>query len=301
MSRFGRLLIVMVLVLLSAGAAVAMAASDPSGKFKAGGHKLYLSCAGTGKPVVVLETGLGDDSFGAWSWPSDHARVLHTEVCAYDRYGLGESDGASKPLVTRTIDQAAGDLHALLNKAKVKGPYVFAAHSIGGLIDREYARRFPKDVAGMALFDTAPDDWDVYTGTKVFGYAHERLNVVAASAALRAHDNIGGKPVVVVEAGDVSYVGNAWANGKTDFTYYWDSRQRALAQISTNSIFVVARGIGHSIPQDATRLTDQAMLLVVNAVKSHKKLAACASTKLPKVGGDCNAPVVQKPADSTIS
>ena len=123
------------------------------------------------------------------------------------------------------------------------------------------------------------------------------MNVVAASAALRQSDTIRAKPLVVVRAGDVSEVGTYWAGGKTDFKYYWDSRQRALARISTNSIFVVAKNSGHGIPQDAPRLSNEAMRLVVNAARTHKKLPACGKTKLPKLGGNCNSPPVRKSAE----
>jgi pimeloyl-ACP methyl ester carboxylesterase len=214
---------------------------------------------------------------------------LQTRVCAYDRYGLGLSDGFEKTVKTRTIGMAAADLHALLHKAQLKPPYVFSAQSIGGLIDREYARRYPKDVAGMVLLDTAPDDWDLYTGTQTFAFGHERLNVVAASVALRAHDSLGSKPLVVLEAGDDSEVQTSWAYGKNDFQAYWDHAQRSLAQISSNSIFAVAKSSAHEIPLSAPGLTNEAMAIVVNAVREHSALPSCAASTLPQKGGACDA------------
>jgi len=55
-----------------------------------GGHSLYLECAGSGSPTVVLEAGFGGAS-------QDWANVapalgLTTRTCAYDRAGLGASD-----------------------------------------------------------------------------------------------------------------------------------------------------------------------------------------------------------------
>ena len=38
------------------------------------------------------------------------------------------------------------------------------------------------------------------------------------------------------------------------------------------------------------------MRLVVNAARTHKKLPACGKTKLPKLGGNCNAPQVPEPS-----
>jgi len=264
--------------------------SVPTGRYKVNGHRLYLTCVGNGKPVVVLDAGLGGDH-AYWPAAVRRASALHTQVCAYDRYGLGLSDGVPGVLSlnarkTKTIDQTVSDLHALVRAAKIKGPYVFVAHSIAGLIDREYARRYPNDVAGMVLLDTAPDDWNAATGTETFD-GGERLNVTAASTALQASDSIGAKPLVVVEAGNDAEVAAEYTNGKTDFQSYWDAAQRSLARISRNSIFVVAAKSDHEVPDRARGLTIETMRLIVNAVRNHTKLPHCEKTKLPKLGGKC--------------
>ncbi|MGD0166803.1 MAG: alpha/beta hydrolase [Gaiellaceae bacterium] len=293
MRRAGHTLPALTVVLFALGITTVAAYVNPTGLFKVNGHHLYLTCVGTGKPVVILDPGLSTSSS---YWPGSvlRAKALHTRVCAYDRYGLGQSDGSSWTPKTRTIDQAVNDLHALVRSARLKGPYVFAGWATGGLIGREYARRFPKDVAGMVQLDAAADDWDTYTGTETFTsstpYGQESLNFAAAETALRAHDSIGAKPLVVVEAGDDSTVKATYASDKTDadFQSYWDSSQRSLARISRNSIFVVAVNSAHnSLAQDAPGLTVEALRLVVHSVRSHTKLARCAKTKLPKLGGRC--------------
>ncbi|MHB8060636.1 MAG: alpha/beta fold hydrolase [Gaiellaceae bacterium] len=272
------------------GAAAAASGVGPKGRFKADGHKLYLACAGSGRPVVVLDAGLGSDR-ESWPFAARSARRLHTRVCAYDRYGLGRSDGARSKLRTRTIGAAAADLRALLRRARLKAPYVFVSHSIAGLVDREFARRYPSQVAGMVQLDTAPDDWDIYTGytgKRSFSWGHERLNVTAASAALRASDSLGAKPLVVIEAGNTLDV-RAWASGKSDFQAYWDFAQRALARISSNSIFAVAKFSNHEIPVNAPEIVDESARLVLSAVRAHSKLPACTASKLPKIDGVCDA------------
>ncbi|MGD0274385.1 MAG: alpha/beta hydrolase [Gaiellaceae bacterium] len=286
MRKAGHALLSLAVVLLVLGITTAAANGGPSGRYKVNGYRLNLTCVGKGKPVVVLDAGLGADH-NLWPVAVQRASVLHTQVCAYDRYGVGLSDGASWTPKTRTVDRAVSDLHALVRAAKLKGGYVLVGTSMGGLIDREYARRYPKDVAGMVLLDSAPDDWNTYTGTETFAFASESLNVTAASTALQASDSIGARPLVVVEAGDDSTVASSWASGKTDFQSYWDSAQRSLARISRDSIFVVAAKSGHIVPQDASQLTIEAMRLVVNGVRSHAKLPRCAKTKLPKLGGKC--------------
>ena len=66
---------------------------------------------------------------------------------------------SSRPVVGAPQDgnQIATDLHTLLQRAHVPGPYVLAGHSFGGLYVLAFAARYPDDVAGMVLVDsTAP-------------------------------------------------------------------------------------------------------------------------------------------------
>ena len=46
-------------------------------------------------------------------------------------------------------------MHGLLGAANVPGPYVLAGHSVGGTYALAYAMDYPKDVAGVALIDSA--------------------------------------------------------------------------------------------------------------------------------------------------
>ena len=117
-----------------------------------GGHRLHLSCMGAGGPTVVLEPGLGEASSAmAWITP---AVARDTRVCVYDRAGRGWSDAADGP---QDAAQTATDLHTLLERAHIPGPYVLAGHSFGGMYVLTFAAKFPDQVAGMVLLDsTAP-------------------------------------------------------------------------------------------------------------------------------------------------
>ena len=117
-----------------------------------GGHRLHLHCTGTGSPTVVLEPGQGGVSSDlAWIAP---AVAQHTTVCVYDRAGRGWSDATDNP---QDGAQIAADLHTLLHRAQVPGPYVLAGHSFGGLYVQAFAAQFPDEVAGLVLLDsTAP-------------------------------------------------------------------------------------------------------------------------------------------------
>jgi pimeloyl-ACP methyl ester carboxylesterase len=80
-----------------------------------------------------------------------------TRVCAYHRAGTGWSDRGPKP---RDAHQIATELHTLLTRAGVPGPYALVGHSFGGLYVRTHAADYPSEVAGMVLVDaTHPDLW----------------------------------------------------------------------------------------------------------------------------------------------
>jgi len=115
-----------------------------------GGRRIYLSCAGSGNPTVVLVPGAGEPS-SIWAWIApDVAR--DTRVCVYDRAGRGWSDPARQQQDGMAI---AADLNALLTGAHEPSPYVLAGHSFGGLYVRAFAARYPNGTAGVVLLDAS--------------------------------------------------------------------------------------------------------------------------------------------------
>jgi pimeloyl-ACP methyl ester carboxylesterase len=117
-----------------------------------GGHRLHLNCTGSGSPTVVVEPGAGATSSDlAWITP---AVARDTRISVYDRAGRGWSEATDSPQDAAHI---AADLHTLLDRAHVPGPYVLAGHSFGGFYVLSFAAQFPDEVAGMVLLDsTAP-------------------------------------------------------------------------------------------------------------------------------------------------
>jgi pimeloyl-ACP methyl ester carboxylesterase len=57
----------------------------------------------------------------------------------------------------RDAKQITGELHTLLSKAGIEGPYVLVGHSFGGMYMQTYAARYPDEVAGVALVDSSTD------------------------------------------------------------------------------------------------------------------------------------------------
>ncbi len=126
--------------------------NPPSGgrTYLVAGRSLYLRCAGSGSPAVILFNGLGERT-PSWAWvQGDVARK--TRVCAFDRAGQGWSGNVPG---RQDAHQLSADVRGLLAAANVPGPYVLAGHSVGGTYALAYAMDYPKDVAGVALIDSA--------------------------------------------------------------------------------------------------------------------------------------------------
>ncbi|HZA01445.1 MAG TPA: alpha/beta hydrolase, partial [Hyphomicrobiaceae bacterium] len=130
------------------------AAPMPGRLVDVGGRNLYLNCTGSGSPTVILVSGLAEAStyWGGWIAP---AVAQKTTVCAYDRAGQGRSDPPVSPQDGAAV---ATDLHTLLDRAQIPGPYVVVGHSTGGAYARIFAARYPDQVAGMVMLDSQPNE-----------------------------------------------------------------------------------------------------------------------------------------------
>jgi pimeloyl-ACP methyl ester carboxylesterase len=114
---------------------------------------MHLHCSGEGSPTVIMEAGLNDFSV---LWALAQPEVMKfTRVCTYDRAGLGWSDPSPHP---RSSESMVDELHRLLSRAEIKGPYVLVGHSFGGLLMRLFAHHHPAEVRGIVLVDSAHEE-----------------------------------------------------------------------------------------------------------------------------------------------
>jgi pimeloyl-ACP methyl ester carboxylesterase len=127
------------------------ARNPPPGQIVAvGGHKMHIYCTGSGSPAIILEAGGGSDSV-AWRGVQP-ALSNTTRVCSYDRAGHGWSDAVPGP---RDADHIAAELHQLLLQTGISGPIVLMGQSFGGIYMRDYATRYPAEIAGLIFVDSS--------------------------------------------------------------------------------------------------------------------------------------------------
>lgn len=121
----------------------------PGRMVEVNGHKLHLNCTGSGSPTVVFESAWGLMGSLDFVLVQPEIAVSH-RTCTYDRAGISWSERRTG---TPSAIQIADDLHTLLANASESGPYVLAGQSLGGLLIRVFAQRYPQDVAGMLFIE----------------------------------------------------------------------------------------------------------------------------------------------------
>jgi pimeloyl-ACP methyl ester carboxylesterase len=143
-----------------------------------GGRRLYLSCAGSGNPTVVLVPGAGEPS-SVWAWIAPDV-AQGTRVCVYDRAGRGWSDPAPSQQDGFAV---AADLNALLTRAHEASPYVLVGHSFGGLYVRAFAARYSAQTAGVVLLDATDPRQFTLPAYPVFYEGYRRVSALFPSLA----------------------------------------------------------------------------------------------------------------------
>ncbi len=118
-----------------------------------GGRTLNLDCSGSGSPTVIFKTGAPRSGY---SWIAIQRHVAEfTRACWYDRAGFGWSELGPYP---RTSSASARDLHALLQRAGIRPPYLLVAETFAALDARVYTGMYPADVTGVVLIDALHPD-----------------------------------------------------------------------------------------------------------------------------------------------
>ena len=255
-----------------------------------GGHRLHIHCTGSGRPTVVLEPGLGGAS-SAMSERIAPALAGNTEVCVYDRAGRGFSEAASGP---QDGVEVATDLHTLLGRAGVEGPYVLVGHSLGGIYALNFAHRYPDQVAGLVLLDSmhpnpsaAPSGgagpFALLPSLSRLGIGRLVVDPKDGSPPAQARslrDELAEMPTALTRAAELETLGDrplAVVTAASGAQAGWPAQQDDLATLSTDSVHrVLPRATHESLLNDKGDAAEssEAIRDVVESVRTARPLAA---------------------------
>jgi pimeloyl-ACP methyl ester carboxylesterase len=266
--------------------------------FDVGGHKMNLECYGTGSPTVVIEqhlySGLRDRG-----WDSVIPNIAaETRICAYDRLNTGASDSIGP----HTFEQAAEEWHALMQVAGIEPPYIVAGSEFGGFFALMEANRFPAEVAGVVLIDSAhlparakwlavlptpsPSETSALKDLRERRSAgvlpkekwdqidrQEGIDLVSVGRQqIQAIKSLGHIPLVVLvaAAGNKEY-GQNWPgiplNVSAKLDEVWVGLQKDYAALSTDSQLVVADQSGPYIQSDQPQLVVSAIFNLLDKAR----------------------------------
>lgn len=251
-----------------------------------GDYSLMTACYGEGTPSIIIDAGFGEPGAESGTWEAVIEEIQKTtQVCVYNRLGLGSSDLVE--VERRTSQDVVDDLHNLLSAASIEGPYILVGHSFGGINVRLYRDQHPDDVVGMVLVDAShpqgidalmdwlppesPDEplklriWRQVGQTVSSLNNREKIDYLASLVEGQSISDLGDLPLAVVTRSPTCCIVT------TVPLEMFESREQVLqdlqvdlATLSTNSTHIIASAAGHYVHQDEPQLVIDAILHVLS-------------------------------------
>src|SRR5688572_3083406 len=120
---------------------------------KFGSAKIYSHIKGSGSPVVIFVSGLGEDH-STWQIVQDSI-AKSTLTISYDRAGLGNSEYRGEK---KDLHNLAMELRHLIQIHKISRPIILVGHSLGCQIIKKYASLYLENVHGIIFLDPGYDE-----------------------------------------------------------------------------------------------------------------------------------------------
>lgn len=242
-------------VLLLLAVSDALAGSGPRNDFRIAlveGRALSYRVLGSGQPVLVMISGLGD---GMRSFDGVAPRLAtQGTVIVYDRAGYG---GSALGKGLRDAAAADRELSALLVQSGVRGPYFVLGHSLGGLFAEYFAAQHAGEVQGLILEESRPADF----ATRCQSAALRGCTPPAALMAMTpkgAQAEWAALSTTTREVGRVSpstrptlIMSRPLPHAPSAWEAFWAAEQANLAARFENGMQVIAPSGGHYLHRDA--------------------------------------------------
>lgn len=274
-----------------------------------GGYRLHLYCTGEGSPTVVLDYGLSG-SYLDWYFVQPEA-ARSTRVCSWDRSGYGWSDRSPNSQIPsaiaeqlHTLLEKAGEkppyimvghslgafdvrMYARLHPEQVAGIVL-----VDGSHPDENLHFSWRDKLWLKLMQlTAPfglPRWRRWCTSgrqpmasikgafncqsRVFRAQYDQWNVFPESAEeARKLGSLGDLPLVVIARDPNTNHRDPHDSALSKREQRWHEHQKEMAQLSSNSTFIVAEGSGHGVPTQRPDVVVEAIRKVLEQHKSTEK------------------------------
>ncbi|SCU87898.1 LAFA_0E09472g1_1 [Lachancea sp. 'fantastica'] len=131
---------------------------------KAHTYQLHITCYGDissqaddQQPIVLFDHGSLETGFLSAIWIQELYHLNRVErYCTYDRPGYGLSDSAPAPISIAMVADALS--YALVEDAKIAGPFTLVGYDIGGLYSQVFAAKNLDKVESMLLVESWHED-----------------------------------------------------------------------------------------------------------------------------------------------
>lgn len=149
-----------------------------------GKNALYTKITGNRLPAVVIETAWGGLST---EWMYIQMKLSqYCTVISYDRAGYAESSPSKSP---RNSENITNELKNILDNSGIPAPFIFIAHSAGGLYVQHFARKFPDYVGGVVFVDSYSTNLEKFNQLNATNY-QQNISLPARMAGLRLYSEM---------------------------------------------------------------------------------------------------------------
>ncbi|MFD6530422.1 alpha/beta fold hydrolase [Streptomyces sp. NPDC060184] len=227
-----------------------------------GGHRVAFHITAGHGPVIVLDSGGGEDS----SYWKEMVPRLHADtgatVITYDRAGLGRSEAVPGPW---DVEGAVGDLKTGLTELGVTKGVILVSHSQAGEVATYFTKENPEVASGSVLVDanlppfftdeeiarlvaasrpevdaakkdpTTPANRQLIATAENFTTAHQAYNKVSWPESVPAD-------VIVSEKTPF--------DGSPEDAQRWRAAAASFVRQAPNRTLVTATGSSHDVPKD---------------------------------------------------
>ncbi|MGB3353579.1 MAG: alpha/beta hydrolase [Mycobacterium sp.] len=299
--RLGVLTAVLVVAAGCARSAADPGAAVPGAVDIGAGRALFLDCQGSGSPTVFIIPGMGSyaevwnyvvpPGDPTWSSPYDDIEraspvaspeatqptvARTTRVCAYDRPDTRPDGGQRSTPVPQPhlLQQDVDDVVALIAAAGLTGPFVFVAHSYGGLVLDLLARQHPDRVAGLVFVEPTSEflpsigspaqNAAFYVSGREGRAPGESVFFEEAFAAIEAAPPLPRVPAVVLSADRFPPPEQLTPETYTQAQIHQANSMLAAALGTTN---VVVEGSGHNMMLYQPQAVADAVVTIVDQVR----------------------------------